>query len=722
MKYIRRYRLTVLSILLIVLLVLLGNGRGRRHWEHIESSRLVFSDGLARTGETYGVMNEGPALTLPAGVYTLSWDIETDGQGKISITTTNDAAISPTYVDISAQNRTGTVSLDAIDQLYNLQLPVSYESGSYLRVNRIDLIGNAQTDGVISCIFVLAAVALLNILHVRGWLTPRRRGELIILSFVVLISSIPTLKANLNGGHDGTFHTDRLLNMLNALRSGQFPARLGAYMENQYGSIASVFYPELFLYFPAALMLCGATLNYAMHAFLIAINVITALIMRYSAGRLFKNSHVGMLASILYTLCAYRLTDMYTRFSIGEALAMAFLPLFIYALYEVVLGDARRWKLLALSGAAIYQSHLISASLCGIAAVAVCTVFCVRIVKQKRFILLFLSAAVALGLCLYALLPLYTYSRLGINTSMMARNTSEHLLAPAQLFLSANFATAPSDSTLSRYALVIGLPLIVGAAAALHVSATKEKRGREDVLALVLIAVGACFAVMTTTLFPWGLLEKLTHGAAAYIQFPWRLLMGVSVCLSMAGGYGLAHMTQGQIHTAQLAVFALCASLVLPQLTTETRKENYVMPNRVPLWDQLYEDYTMKGTIVHEMTDKTVHTQGDVVLTKYEKFGTRITAHISSTQGGEISFPLFAFDGYEATLNGEAVNILRGENNRITLKLPAQTDGDLLICFTGRAVWRIGEAISLLTALALILHGACSKRRTASSRSRRQNA
>lgn len=178
MKYIRRRWPAALSILLIVLLVLFGNGRRRRRWDHMEASRLVFSEGLERTGEAYGVMNEGPALTLPAGAYTLSWDIETDGQSTILITTSNDAAISPSQAEISAQNSTGTVSFEAIDQIYNLQILVSYESGSYLRVNRMDLVGNAQTDWVFTCIFVLAAAALLNILHVRGWLTPRRRGEL----------------------------------------------------------------------------------------------------------------------------------------------------------------------------------------------------------------------------------------------------------------------------------------------------------------------------------------------------------------------------------------------------------------------------------------------------------------------------------------------------------------------------------------------------------------
>lgn len=706
MKYMKRYAISIGCVLLISLLVVIGNGRGNRHWNNIHHSRLSFFDGAyERSGEQYGDLNEGPALTLPAGTYTLSWDIETDGANAIRIETTNDAAISPSSVNLIPGESTGAITLDAIDQIYNLQLIVSYQSGSYIRVNRIDLTGNQNTDRVWTLIIILAAAAILNILYVRGFLTPRRRGELLILAVVVLIASAPALKDNLNGGHDGYFHVDRLLNMLNALRSGQFPARLGAYMQNQYGAVTSAYYPELFLYIPAAMMLCGASLNFAMHVFLIGINAATALLMRYSAGKLFKNAHAGMLASILYTLAAYRLTDMYTRFSIGEALAMTFVPLFLYALYEVVWGDKKKWKLLALAAMFVYQSHLISAVICALIAAAACLLCAVKMIREHRLSRLILAGITAFSLCLYALIPLYTYNQQGVSTAMMARWTSGHLLAPAQLLLSMDpVSIAPSDATLKDFSLVIGLPLILSTAAALHTILTREKHQQEDILAGILAAAGILFALMTTTLFPWARLESLTHYAAAYIQFPWRLLMMSTICFSLAGGWGIAQLAKNHDSAVQFAVFALCAALALPLLSAETRKEGYTEAGNLPAWDQIFEDYTLKGTVVRETKDKTVHTTGDVSYSNYHKFGTRITAQVSSAQGGEISFPLFAFDGYEATLDGDLIPISYGDNNRISLTLPAGTSGKIQICFVGNPLWRIGEVISLLTAFVLILH------------------
>ena len=241
MKQWKKYIPAAVCAVLMVLLVLLGNGRGARRWDDMHLTRLVFPEGMERSGEPCGVINEGPALTLQAGWYTLSWDIETDGANAIELTSTNGAAISPARIELTPGQSGGTVRFHALDPVYNLQVLVRYDEGTCLRVNRISLVGDANTDRLFLCLFALVGIALLDVLWACGWLTPRRRGELILIGLAVLIAIAPTLKDNLGLGHDSAFHLDRLLNMLNALRSGQFPARLGAYSQNHYGAVTSSF-------------------------------------------------------------------------------------------------------------------------------------------------------------------------------------------------------------------------------------------------------------------------------------------------------------------------------------------------------------------------------------------------------------------------------------------------------------------------------------------------
>lgn len=701
-KYIRLFPAMVCMLLIIALVLYHSFGLSDRTWDRMQDTRMVFPAGKELSGDAYGVMNSGPSLTLPGGMYTLHWDIESDGENEIRIETTNGAALTPSVVTLEEGKSVGNIQIHAIDELYDLQLLINYRDGTYIRVNNLRLTGGACTDNSFTLAFLLAGAALLNILAVRGWLTPERRTELVVLLGAVLLVSIPCLKDTLNTGHDFSFHVDRLLNMLNALRTGQFPARLGAYMQNRYGAVTSVFYPELFMYIPAGMMLCGASLIYSMHVLIIGINLVTAFSMRYCAGRLFKSAKAGVFASLLYVFSAYRVMDLYTRFSLGEVMAMAFIPLFIAALYDVVLGDKRKWKLLAVSAVAIYQSHLISTVICGLAAVALCVCFAFRIIREKRWMPLVLAAVTALLLCLYALVPLMTHSRNGVATNMMLRWTPEHLLAPAQLFLDAAIPlTKPMDGALKEYPTVLGLPIVLGALAALMAVVSVRKQEREDKTALVLLLAGAGFALMTTTLFPWERLTQLS-GLVGYIQFPWRLLAMATVCFSIAGGYGLAKLTQEKESAWQLAVFAVCALTVLPLLTQEVRKDSYLQPNRVPAWDMLYEDYTLEGTVIGEVRDASVHTFGEIDMQAYEKVGTNISADVHASTDSQIAFPLFAFDGYAAELNGERIDVERGENNRLTVSLSAGSDGELRIWYEGKRIWRICDMISLLAAVALL--------------------
>ncbi|MBQ8618860.1 MAG: hypothetical protein IJ418_15310, partial [Clostridia bacterium] len=380
----RKWLPVIVLVLAVVLMWAFCHGRGQRAWENIHLSRLVFEEGFERENDHYGAMNTGPALSVGGGKYTLRWDIETDADNVIRIETTSQSAISPHELVIQAGQPQGSATFTSLDEIYNLQIIVDYQAGSYIRVNRIDLIGHEKTNGLFTLTFVLLGAAALLALRACGWLTPKRGGALVIIGLAVLLASVPDLYRNLSNGHDSAFHMARVLNMVNALRSGQFPVRVGAYMQNGYGAALSAFYPDLFMYLPAVMVMMGATLTYSFHVLFIAMHLVSALTMWYAASRLFKSGAAGVGASVLYTLSQYRLMDIYTRFAVGEALAMCFLPLFALGLYEVIWGDRRRWKLLAVSAAMICQSHLITTAVCGVIAVGVGMLSLVHIIRDRR--------------------------------------------------------------------------------------------------------------------------------------------------------------------------------------------------------------------------------------------------------------------------------------------------------------------------------------------------
>ena len=90
-------------------------------------------------------------------------------------------------------------------------------------------------------------------------------------------------------------------------------------------------------------------------------------------------------------------------------------------------------------------------------------------------------------------------------------------------------------------------------------------------------------------------------------------------------------------------------------------------------------------------------------MADYEKRSTTITAQVSARAESRITFPLFDYDGYRATLNGQEIAVETGDNNRVQIRVPAGTDGEVRIWFAGKRWWKITDAVSLAALLAVLL-------------------
>ena len=709
-----------LCLLLIAAVFLLGLGGAQKTWEDLPYTLLEFEGGRAidlAQGGSYGEMNRGPGLTLPAGEYRLKWAIDGDGDNVIRITSGNGAAANPAEIPVTAGSGEGSCLFTLDRAAENVQIRVDFASGTRIDVRDMRLYSPMYRDGAFAFALLAAGAYALYVLHLYGRLGPKARGRLILVGMAVLIASGPALKNTIGIGHDTTFHLVRLCNLADGLAHGQFPVRAGGYAFNGYGAITSVFYPDVFLYIPAMMMNLGASLPFAVNAFFVAVNALSAAAMYVSAKRIFREEWAAVCASILYTLSIYRISDVFTRYAFGEMTAMVFLPLFLLGLYEVVWGEKRSWPLLGASAACIFLSHMLSTVICALTAVGVCALFIVRIIREGRILPIAKACAAAGLLCAFQLVPFITYSLEGIGAQELAKDPAFYALHPAQLFLlgAGELSGDPADWRLSTFALEIGLPLIMGAGIALYAAAAREaadtQTKKKDGFAVLLVCAGVLFAVMATTLFPWSHVRVLTRGLSDYLQFPWRFLMMTAALFALAGGYGLAVYARGhgeQMAAAVLAVAALCA---LPTLTDEARNNHFIAFGETvsPNWQ--YTEYTLPGTKTAATLDPGVRADEGVELAQVERDGLAFRAQVRAADGGEIALPLFGYDGYRAELDGQALEWTAGEDNRLTVKLPAGADGELRVYFAGKALWRAAEGVSLLTAAGLAAMALLRKRK-----------
>ena len=83
-----------------------------------------------------------------------------------------------------------------------------------------------------------------------------KNNKFLILIFIctIFIIILPNLNSNLLIGDDYTFHLARIQSMADSIKSGLFPVKINSTLANSFGYGASLFYPDLFLYFPSLIM------------------------------------------------------------------------------------------------------------------------------------------------------------------------------------------------------------------------------------------------------------------------------------------------------------------------------------------------------------------------------------------------------------------------------------------------------------------------------------
>ena len=83
------------------------------------------------------------------------------------------------------------------------------------------------------------------------------QNYIILLLCCATVIVLPLIDSKIIPGHDYVFHVTRILDVAEALKEGIFPVRMYVDEIQFWGSPVGIFYPGLFVYFPALLKLAG---------------------------------------------------------------------------------------------------------------------------------------------------------------------------------------------------------------------------------------------------------------------------------------------------------------------------------------------------------------------------------------------------------------------------------------------------------------------------------
>lgn len=463
---------------------------------------------------------------------------------------------------------------------------------------------------------------------------------IIFLGLAILIS-IPYINAKEIFAHDISYHLNRIVAIKEELELGNFPVLIHSNLKDGFGYANPLFYPEIFLYIPAVICMLGANCFVAYKIFIFLINLATIMIAYYSANIIFKNKKVVWITTLLYTVAFYRLSDIYIRGAIGEALALTFLPLILSGLYEIIFGENKKWWIICFGLFGIINSHVLTFVMTIVLILVICLFNIVRIVKQKRFKNLVVAGSVSVLLSLSFAFPYLeqaSNNKYNVNeyTNIVIQETGESIKEMLNISFNAQ------DAYKSVGIIVIGLALI---------SLFSNKKEDENYFTKQLLLIGVVLLISSSSKMPWNKLCAKIH-AVSTIQFVYRLNIITTVLLTYCGGYGIYNLLQNKnkiLIPVVVAIIILQYSLMI--FTLDINEPNYSAEEAFNLSPTGNSEYLPLGTKFKDKTVRNIFTETPIEFTR---IGSKIEFYYDDTENPMvIHIPLVYYKGYKAYIEEE---------------------------------------------------------------------
>lgn len=565
---------------------------------------------------------------------------------------------------------------------------------------------------------------------------PRILKTAVILLMIALTAFIPYLLTGIKPGHDFTYHFLRIEGLVNELREGQFPVYMESMWIGDHGYPVSLYYCDIFLYFPAALRLMGYSVNAAYKIFVFSINLLTALLAFVSFRKIFRKESISFVLAFVYTCAPYRLIDIYVRSAVGEFCALTFLPLICSGFYGICVtepsGAERKLKPyipcildLSFGMTGVFLSHMLTTELTLILLLFLAVLFCRKLIKPARLLSVVLAAVNTLIMSLIFLVPFAdfylnneTQLKMGIERVIPAIQAQG--VQPGELFLFTKdiFGGGANNGMEFRMYLSIGLTLMMSLSAAVYVIV--RKKGSKK---LILFTALSWFCIfLSSSLFPW---DDLAHRSRigvlfTQIQFPWRFLAFTTLFAVLTLGTLLREnasflepVSLRTFEKKELLLNGLCllicflsfleASHIASSYASGRDRTEFLNTNEIRIGNVTPYHILRHGNdpdyYIYDVIAENVSVEN------IQKNGT--TWRFRCTTGdsaGIVTVPLNNYAGFRAIdENGREFRIYDGDNKTVSFTLPANYDGNIEVAFHAPVYWKISALISAAFTVFLIM-------------------
>ena len=579
-----------------------------------------------------------------------------------------------------------------------------------------------------------------------------RRSRIVMAVFfiTVFIACVPLISKYCINGHDLEYHLLRIESLKEGILIGKPFLKVNVLYFGGAGYASSMFYPDFMLYIPAFLRIIGISINSSYHIF-IAICIILCYLSVYKCVRAMTGSTYGaMTAAVILTLCPYHLNDIYVRSAVGEYTAFIFIPVIIYALYNLVYEDMDKPQLFVLGYAGVLLCHSSTFIMCTVFGIAVILIHYKKILGNiKLMIKLLDSTVITLLLTAFYWIPMFEqFMDTGFYVSTPWMDPKDEAVAFARIF-------GLSFPTLGSLCVLALIPRIFMkrtrtfvneidtdtafkpremAKEGRNVRLGKSMNGEEAVdrcmmYADILILAGSFFTICASDILPWDRLGKYF----SFIQFPWRFFIMASCLFAIASGLIYGRITGRDEDASEIWVFDRAVdstvintgAVILTVLLVICGYNAFMGYSLEPQGYYDYSDdyYSYKpytaNVIAGEWLPEAV-TDRDSLLADSEKMiasdGTELSFKreknaILADIGKDyeyIDVPFIYYKGYKAEFkneNGEKIKLKisgEGHNGMCRVYMNGNDRGILSAVYEGTVLMWVSILISILTVIFII--------------------
>ncbi len=634
-----------------------------------------------------------------------------------------------------------------VDGLY---VDFTHSKGSELVVTGIEVIENRDFRYIL--MFSVVCISIILNLYLFWYHIANRDERMVSFGLIALtlFTSAPLIGFYITYGHDLEFHLNRIAAITQSVRN-QFPVRIPGFWNHGYGYAASIFYNDLFLYFPVALRVIGFSLQTCYKMYVVIVNLATCCIAYYSFKRIGGSGRIAMVVTWLYVLSPYRISCLYTRASVGEYTAQAFYPLIFYGFYWIYKAETvspeRPLKekiftefntvlpmLLGVSG--ILSCHVLSCIMTAMFILVTCIVyyrqtFTFRCIK--RLIVIALGTFVLNAWYIVPFLDFYRDKYMVSEVDNLGDFGAKGAYLWQLLTLFPNgdaksYCLSVTDdyyhTNEMSYSLGLYFVLAIFLVIVVFIYGTDDFKYRRLMKFSTACAIVA--ALMVFYLFPWDFFQQL-HGFFTIlienIQFPWRFLGLFSLFASISTLLLLIYVkTYLDRFFVPLSIVLLMMMLISSAYYMDTfmQRSELVDYRTEGELDSTYMggmEYLPADTdpdIFDELFEVVYAGKGVEILSAVREKDKVIFECCNGNENSVADVSLLFYRHYHAfdmnTLDELSVSM--NENKCISVAIPENYKGTVCVEFREPLSWRISEIVTLVcTLMILAMYGYTIRKR-----------